>query len=122
MPTVESVEQWINANVLDSKAWDDAAKKDIAVVQASRNLQKWYPEEALTDEAVGLQAIWELQGLDPVLKYQKQGLKHISEDGDRIEFGIRERVAPDVRDILGAPLYEIEEEESNVVLEGGMLL
>ncbi|THE09945.1 hypothetical protein E1I69_20475 [Bacillus timonensis] len=60
--------------------------------------------------------------MDPVLKYQKQGLKHISEDGDRIEFGSRDRVAPDVRDILGAPLYEIEEEESKGTLDGGMLL
>ncbi|WP_154670426.1 hypothetical protein [Bacillus timonensis] len=57
MPTVESVDQWIKDNVLDSKAWDDATKKDIAVVQARRNLQKWYPEVVLTDETVGLQAI-----------------------------------------------------------------
>jgi hypothetical protein len=119
MPTQETVDLWIKTNVLDSKAWDDAVKKEIAVIQASRNIQKWYSEVELTDELVGLQALWELQALDPVLKYQKQGLKHISEDGDRIEFGSRDRVSPDVRDILGAPLFE---GESGVTLEGGMLL
>jgi hypothetical protein len=121
MPTLETVDLWIKANVLDTKAWDDALKKDIAVIQVNRNLKKWYPEVELTDELVGYQAIWELQELDPVLKYQKQGLKHISEDGDRIEFGKRDRVSPDVRDILGSPLYENTEEESIAPLEGGTL-
>ncbi|KYC94369.1 hypothetical protein B4102_3590 [Heyndrickxia sporothermodurans] len=122
MPTVESVNEWIQANVLDSKVWNDAVKKEIAVIQASRNLQRWYPEVELTDEIVSYQAIWELQGLDPVLKYQKQGLKHISEDGDRIEFNTRDKVSPDVRDILGTPLYELEADEPTVILEGGMLI
>ncbi|MBU5214953.1 hypothetical protein [Heyndrickxia oleronia] len=122
MPTVESVNNWIQANVLDSKAWDEAVKKDIAVIQASRNLKRWYPQVELTEEIVSYQSIWELQGLDPVLKFQKQGLKHISEDGDRIEFKTRDKVSPDVRDILGVPLYEIEEGEPTVILEGGMLV
>lgn len=121
MPTVESVNSWIQSNVLDSKAWDDSTKKEIAINQASRNISRWFPDAELTDEITSYQAIWELQALDPVLKYQKQGLKHISESGDRIEYNTRDVVAPEVREILGAPSFEIDEEIA-YALEGGSLL
>ncbi|MFE8697977.1 hypothetical protein ACFYKT_16670 [Cytobacillus sp. FJAT-53684] len=122
MPTIESINTWIQANILDSKAWDDSSKKDIAVVQAMRNIKRWFPEVVFSDEIISYQVIWELQGLDPVLKYGKQGIKHISESGDRIEYTTRDKVAPEVREILGVPLYELEESEPSVILEGGMLL
>jgi len=120
MITVDSVNSWIQANVLDSKAWDESSKQQVAVTQAIRNLERWYPEVELNDELVAYQAIWELQGLDPVVKYQKQGIKHISEDGDRIEYDKRDKVSPEVREILGTPSFELEEE--TILLEGGMLL
>lgn len=121
MITVDSVNTWIQSNILDSKAWDESTKQSIAVTQASRNLTRWYPDIEQTGEIVSYQVIWELQALDPVLKYQKHGLKHISESGDRIEYNTRDVVAPDVREILGDPSFELDEEIS-FVLEGGSLL
>ncbi|MBO1515050.1 hypothetical protein [Metabacillus bambusae] len=121
MPTIETIDLWIQSNVLDTKAWDESTKQSIAVTQASRNINRWYPDIELTDEIVSYQVIWELQALDPVLKYQKQGLKHISESGERIEYNIRDVVAPEVREILGSPLFE-QDEEVAFVLEGGTLL
>ncbi|WP_141432419.1 hypothetical protein [Bacillus sp. 03113] len=120
MTTLEEVEVWIQSNVLDSKAWDDSTKKEIAIKQASRNLSRWYPEIELTDEIVAYQSIWELQGLDPALKLQKQGVKSVSEGLDRIDYLERDKVAPDVREILGSPAYELIEE--TVILEGGSLI
>lgn len=122
MPTTEAINLWILANVLDSKAWIDSVQKDLAVVQASRNLIRWYPTVDLTEETIGYQAIWELQGLDPALKYQKQGVKYVSDNGERIDYLPRDKVAPDVRDILGAPFYELEEEEESPIQYGGALL
>ncbi|MDW0113767.1 hypothetical protein QT711_11265 [Sporosarcina saromensis] len=112
MPTVLEIDAWIAANVLDSEAWDKAEKKDLAVVQATRNLSRWYPKVELTDEHIAYQAIWELQGLDPALKYQKQGVKAVTDNGERIDYVSRSKVAPDVRDLLGVPLFEIEEKET----------
>lgn len=121
MPTITSVDNWIRENVLDSQAWNNNTDQiGVAFAQAVRNLNRWYPSIELTDELVSYQSIWELQALDPVLKYQKHGIKHISESGDRIEYNQRDKVAPDVRDILGAPSFETAEE--TVILEGGMLL
>lgn len=122
MPTLEEIEVWIQSNILDTKPWDDAAKKEIAVVQSTRNLERWYPGIELTTEIVAYQSIWELQGLDPALKLQKQGVKSVSEGADRIDYLKRDRVAPEVREILGAPLYEQEESEPTVILEGGSLI
>jgi hypothetical protein len=120
MPTLESVDAWIKANVLDSIAWDISIKKELAVTQATRNLERWYPGVELTDEAVSYQAIWEIQGMDPALKLQKQGVRSVSEGEDRIDYLSRDKVAPDVREILGKPSYELVEE--HVPLEGGCLL
>lgn len=123
MPTVESVGEWIALNVLDSQAWDDFDKKDLAVVQASRNLIRWYPDVTLTDEHISFQAIWELQGLDPALKYQKQGVKAVTDSGERIDYVSRSKVAPDVRDELGPPIDEREELEEDAQPQfGGFLL
>ncbi|WP_172369568.1 hypothetical protein [Sporosarcina jiandibaonis] len=124
MPTVEEVSVWIALNVLDSQAWDDATKKDLAVVQASRNLSRWYPEIELTTDVVSFQAIWELQGLDPALKYQKQGVKAVTDSGERIDYVHRDKVAPDVRDLLGPPFDELEEAEDDEYVPqfGGRLI
>lgn len=121
MPTFEAVFLWIQDNVLDRKAWEDSEEQPIAFNQAIRNLNRWYPTVELTDEVVAYQAIWELQGMDPALKYQKQGVKSVSEGEDRIDYLTRDKVAPDVREILGAPVYELVEDEP-VILEGGRLL
>jgi hypothetical protein len=118
MPTLESVDPWIKANVLDSKAWDDSNKKELAVTQATRNLERWYLEVELTDEVISYQAIWEIQGMDPALKFQKQGVRSVSEGEDRIDYLTRDKVAPEVREILGVPSYEF----AGVYLEGGCLL
>lgn len=121
MPTIISVDEWIRNNVLDKQVWEiNTEQIDVAFTQATRNLTRWYPSVELTDELVSYQSIWELQALDPVLKYQKHGVRAISEGNDRIDYLTRDKVAPDVRDILGAPSYETSEE--TVILEGGMLL
>lgn len=121
MPTLETVDLWIQDNVLDRKAWNDSVEKPIALNQANRNLIRWFPDAILTDEIVAYQAIWELQGMDPALKFQKQGVKSVSEGEDRIDYLERDKVAPDVREILGAPAFELVEDEP-VILEGGRLL
>ncbi len=121
MPTLETVDAWIRGNVLDRKAWDASAEKEIAITQSTRNLVRWYPESELTDELVAYQAIWELQGMDPALKFQKQGVRSVSEGSDRIDYLSRDKVAPDVRDLLGPPAFELIE-EAPVILEGGRLL
>jgi hypothetical protein len=120
MPTVETVAQWIQENVLDSSAWDNSTKQAVAVTQATRNLQRWYPDEEHTDEVVAYQAIWELQGIDPALKYQKHGVKSVADSGERIDYGdlMRDKVAPEVRDILGSPVDEYE----GAALYGGRLV
>jgi hypothetical protein len=121
MPTITSVDNWIRENVLDNQAWNNNTEQiGVAFAQAVRNLTRWYPTVELTDELVSYQSIWELQALDPVLKYQKHGVRAISEGNDRIDYLTRDKVAPDVRDILGAPSYETAEE--TIILEGGMLL
>jgi hypothetical protein len=116
LPTVETVGLWIIENVLDSAAWDNSEKQKLAVTQAIRNLERWYPEVELTDELVAYQSIWEIKGTDPALKFQRQGVKAVSEGSDRIDYDAREKVAPDVRGILGAPVDE------SITLEGGALL
>jgi hypothetical protein len=121
MPTLESADVWIKTNVLNSKAWNDSTKKELAVIQATRNLERWYPEVELTDETVSYQAIWEIEGTDPALKFQRQGVRSVSEGEDRIDYLTRDIVAPEVREILGAPSFELTE-EIPVTLEGGQLL
>lgn len=123
MPTVETVNMWITLNLLDSEAWIKSDKQPIALIQAIRNLSYWYPETVLTDELVSYQVVWELQGLDPALKYQKQGVKAVSDSGERIDYTVRSKVAPDILDLLGIPAYEIQEEEQESPLQyGGFLV
>ncbi|WP_366160567.1 hypothetical protein ABXS71_16840 [Bacillus infantis] len=121
MPTLEAVDQWIQGNVLDRQAWNDSTEKEIAVIQASRNLARWYPGAVITDELVAYQAIWELQGIDPALKFQKQGVKSVSEGSDRIDYAVRDKVASEVQDILG-PFVAESLENAPVVLESGRLI
>lgn len=123
MPTVETVGLWITLNLLDSEAWDKSLKKDLAVTQAIRNLSYWYPETLPTDEFIAYQAVWELQGLDPALKYQKQGVKAVSDSGERIDYVSRSKVAPEILDLLGTPLFELEiTEEESPLQYGGILI
>lgn len=123
MPTVETVSQWILLNLLDSEAWDKSPRKEVALTQAIRNLSYWYPETIISDEFVAYQVVWELQGLDPALKYQKQGVKHVSDSGERIDFLARPIVAPEILNLLGLPLFEIEVTETESPLQyGGYLL
>lgn len=121
MPTIDTVGAWILDNILDTAAWESSDKQEIALNQASRNLMRWYPDVELSDELLSYQVIWELQGLDPVLKYGKQGIKAISEGSDRIDYLTRDKVAPDVRDILGSPAYEKTADEP-VLLDAGRLV
>lgn len=121
MPTLETVDLWIQENVLDRSAWGRSSEKSIATTQATRNLQRWYPAVPLTDELLAYQAIWELQGMDPALKFQKQGVKSVSEGEARIDYLDRNKVAPDVREILGPPAFELIE-EAPAILEGGRLV
>lgn len=116
MPTVATVGAWIQANVLDSSAWDTATKKEVAVTQAIRNLLRWYPDTELTDELVAYQSIWEIQGTDPALKFQKHGVKSVGDKGESIAYGERDKVAPEVREILGDPY------EAGGFLNGGCLV
>jgi hypothetical protein len=121
MPTVLEVDAWITANVLDSAVWEKySAKQSVAVTQAVRNLTRWYPDEELTDELVSYQVIWELQGIDPALKYQKHGVKLVSDGQERIDYGdkVRSMVSPDVLQLLGSP----DDESANDKQYGGCLI
>jgi hypothetical protein len=121
MPTVESVDAWIQANVLDADAWiKNVPKQTVAVTQAIRNLSRWYPDTALTDEIVSYQAIWELEGINPALKLQRHGVKSVSDNGESISYNTRDKVAPEVRQLLG--LTADEKPKGNDVQYGGVLL
>ncbi|KUP22445.1 hypothetical protein [Paenibacillus sp. DMB5] len=127
MFTPEEVSAWIAANVLDSEAWDKAKKPAVAVTQSERNLARWYPAIVLTVPMVAMQAIWELQGIDPALKYQKHNVKTVTDNGETVSYkdGARPAVAPDVHDMLGPTADELAEEEAASALQkqyGGCLL
>ncbi|WP_020615745.1 hypothetical protein [Paenibacillus daejeonensis] len=118
---------WIDANVLDSEAWDRAKKPAVAVTQAERNLARWYPDVELTVDIVAYQTIWELQGIDPALKYQKHGIKTVTDNGETVTYkdGERPVVAPDVRAVLGLTAQELEDleaEETSQRQFGGALI
>lgn len=111
------VADWIAANMLDSEAWDRAPepKQGVAVVQAGRNLARWYPDiTPMAVSIVAFQAVWELQGIDPALKYQKHNVKTVSDNGESISYkdGERPDVAPDVRALLGPTADELAEKEA----------
>jgi hypothetical protein len=116
MPTIQEVSDYIAVNILDSSVWDKASVElqEKAVKTTERNLIRWYPSATLTVDVVSFQTIWELQGLDPALKLQKQGVKSVGSDGESITYRSRDKIAPDVREVLGDPAGER--------LEGGALL
>ncbi len=123
MPTQESVETWLIANHLESNVWTDFERKSVAFVQAIRHLNSWYPDVEVTDEVVAYQVIWEIKGLDPVLKYSGLGVKSLTDNGERVDYGdfVRNKVAPEVHALLGLPIDEQEPPEE-VVLYGGRLI
>ena len=124
------VGEWIADNLLDSEPWVRASeqKQSVAVTQAVRNLSRWYPDVELTDEVVAYQAIWELYGVDPVLKYQRHAVKSLGDNGETISYKEKEErpvVAPDVRELLGPTADEIadlEAEEQAQKQYGGALI
>lgn len=111
----QAVNDWISENLLDTEAWErtSAQRQSVAVRQAERVLARWYPDAELTTELVAYQAVWELQGIDPALKYQKHNVKQVTDNGESVSFkdGERPSVAPDVQALLGA-IGEDDEEET----------
>ncbi|MGG1879371.1 hypothetical protein ABDI30_17605 [Paenibacillus cisolokensis] len=126
----QEVGVWISANMLDTDAWDRATgpKQAVAVVQAERNLARWYPDiTPMAVSIVAFQAVWELQGIDPALKYQKHNVKTVTDNGESVSYkdGERPAVAPDVRQLLGPTADEIAEQEAEEALQkqyGGALI
>lgn len=112
----QTVNDWIADNLLDTDAWDRATepKQNVAVKQAERNLVRWYPGVTMTDEIVAYQSVWELQGIDPALKYQKHNVKSVADNGESVSYkdGARDVVAPDVRALLGPTADEVAEQEA----------
>jgi hypothetical protein len=103
----QQVADWIADNLLDSDIWDRASehKQTVAVRQAERNLSRWYPDAKLTVEIVAYQAVWELYGVDPVLRYQRHNVRSMMDAGELVTYANGERpvIAPDVTSILGTP-------------------
>ncbi|MGI2294173.1 hypothetical protein [Paenibacillus sp. GXUN7292] len=125
----QAVNDWISENLLDTEAWQRSSeqRQSVAVKQAERVLARWYPEVELTTELVAYQSVWELQGIDPALKYQKHNVKTVADNGETVSYkdGERPVVAPDVRELLGATaeeLAEIEAEEAALRQFGGALV
>lgn len=125
----QEVADWIAANMLDTDAWDRGTeqRQTVAINQAERNLARWYPDVELTAEIIAYQTVWELQGIDPALKYQKHNVKTVSDNGETISYkdGERPDVAPDVRSLLGPTADELAEEEAEEAAQrqyGGALV
>ncbi|GGH17298.1 hypothetical protein [Paenibacillus segetis] len=121
------VGDWIHANLLDTDAWDRSTKQAVAVIQAERVLSRWYPDVELITELVAYQAVWELQGIDPALKYQKHNVKTVADNGESVSYkdGERPVVSPDVRDLLGPTADELAELEAEEAVQrqfGGALI
>jgi len=112
----QEVADWIAGNLLDSDAWNraDEQKQSVAVVQAERNLTRWYPDQVFDVSIVAYQAVWELQGVDPALKYQKHNVKTVQDHGETVTYkdGERPVVAPDVREVLGPTADELADQEA----------
>ncbi|MEK3882422.1 hypothetical protein [Paenibacillus sp. PL2-23] len=112
----QTVNDWIIDNMLDSEAWLRAGeqKQSVAVKQAERKLAHWYPETELVVAVVAYQSVWELQALDPALKYQKHNVKTVSDSGESVTYkdGARPDVAPEVRELLGLTADELAEQNS----------
>lgn len=126
----QEVGAWIESNMLDTESWDRATdqKQTVAVVQAERNLSHWYPNiSPMAVSIVAFQTVWELQGIDPALKYQKHNVKTVSDNGESISYkdGERPDVAPDVRSLLGPTADELAEKEAEEAAQrqyGGALV
>jgi hypothetical protein len=124
----QQVADWIADNLLDSDIWDRASehKQTVAVRQAERNLARWYPDVELTVEIVAYQAVWELYGVDPVLKYQQHAVKSLSDNGESVTYKDKEErpaVAPEVRSLLGPTADELAEDAAaNPPQYGGALI
>jgi len=124
----QQVADWIADNLLDSDIWDRASehKQTVAVRQAERNLVRWYPDVELTVEIVAYQAVWELYGVDPVLKYQRHAVKSLSDNGESVTYKDKEErpaVAPEVRSLLGPTADELAEDAAaNPPQYGGALI
>lgn len=126
----QEIADWITSNLLDTEAWERASeqRQSIAVVQAERKLANWYPTiNPMAVSIIAFQSVWELQGLDPALKYQKHNVKTISDNGESVSYkdGIRPDVAPDVRELLGATAHELSELEAEQAAQrqyGGALI
>lgn len=126
----QTVGEWITENMLDSDVWLKAndQRQTVAIRQAERVLSRWYPDAQLTAEVVAYQAIWELYGVDPVLKYQRHAVKSLGDNGETISYKEKEErpvVAPDVRELLGPTADELaalEAEEQAQKQYGGALL
>ncbi|MEC1714758.1 hypothetical protein [Schinkia azotoformans] len=117
MPTLIEVEEWIQTNVLDTTEWDKSQRKEVAVIQAERNLTRWYPEAELLVEHIALQSIWEVEGLNPALKFQKHGVQSVSDSGEGITYKAeRSKAHPEIIDALGEPF-----DGYSAPLEGGVL-
>lgn len=124
----QQVADWIAENLLDSDVWDRASehKQTVAVRQAERNLTRWYPDATLTVEIVAYQAVWELYGVDPVLKYQRHAVKSLSDNGESVAYKDKEErppVSPEVHSLLGPTTDEqAAEEAKNPPQYGGVLI
>jgi len=111
----QQVADWIAESLLASDVLDRASeqKQTVAVRQAERNLARWYPDVELTVEIVAYQAVWELYGVDPVLKYQRHAVKSLSDNGESVTYKDKEErpaVAPEVRSLLGPTADELAED------------
>jgi hypothetical protein len=126
----QEVADWITSNLLDAEAWERASeqKQSVAVIQAERKLSQWYPKiNPMAVSIIAFQSVWELQGIDPALKYQKHNVKTVSDNGESISYkdGARPDVAPDVRELLGPTaneLSELEAEQASQRQYGGALI
>lgn len=124
MPTLESIDQWIKENLLEAAVWVSFENQSVAFIQTVRHLTIWYPDAELTVPVVAYQAIWEIKGLDPVLKYSGQGVRSLTDNEERVDYGdyIRPKVAPEVHNLLGPPIDERTDAVEPPLLFGGTLL
>lgn len=124
MPTLDTVDTWIQENLLESDVWTNFERQNVAYLQATRNLGNWYPDIALSDEVVAAQVIWEIKGLDPILKYSGQGVRSLTDNEERVDYGdyIRPKVAPEVHNLIGPPIDERTDAVEPPLLFGGTLL
>ncbi len=124
MPTLESIDQWIKENLLEAAVWVSFENQSVAFIQTVRHLTIWYPDAELTVPVVAYQAIWEIKGLDPVLKYSGQGVRSLTDNEERVDYGdyIRPKVAPEVHNLLGPPIDERTDDVEPPLLFGGRLL